>query len=332
MQDGQFQLTADASFSFVGSTLSIPTLKLTESIDSLEDLPARIRSLVVDRAQDIFKSTLEDPARWVQAIGAGAITEVDNVARILQDRFHKDADFIGRQLKTGLHLSSLEVAQSLKGINQTAEVIAKVLHDLGDPVGNVRDALERIGVPEGQISSILSPLFGIPHADFSTHVDTHADTPIVPPVQLHIDSSTPPVLFHSDEHAVPHADAHTDTPVIPPVRFHIDTPFTPHGDVHVDTPGPHGDIHGDAFHQGFHTDFSGPAVRTHTDIPGVGHADSHTDTPGQGHADVHIDTSARLHADAHTDIPPHHADSHTDTPGHGHIDAHGDAVVHTDAP
>jgi hypothetical protein len=348
MQDGQFQLTADASFSFVGTTLSIPTLKLTESIESLEDLPDRIRSLVIDRAQDIFKSTLEDPSRWVQAIAAGAIAEVDNAARILQDRFQKDADFIGRQLKTVLLLSSLQVAQSLQGIGQAPESIAKVLKNLGDQAGNIRDALERIGVPDSQISSILSDIFPTPHADFTTHVDTHADTPIIPPVQLHVDTTSPPVLFHSDEQAVPHIDAHTDTPIIPPVLIHVDTSATPHGDVHVDTPGPHGDAHGDVHgdahgdhfgvhfhgdsHAGPHTDFAGPPVRSHTDIPGVGHIDAHTDTPGHGHADIHIDAAAKLHVDAHTDVPPNHADAHTDTPGQGHVDAHGDTIVHTDAP
>jgi len=332
MLDGQFELVADGSFSFVGNTLNAPTLRLTASINSLKDLPDRVRDLVIDQVKEVFKSILEDPAKWVQAIAAKAIGDVENVAQILQDRFHKDVDFIGRQLKTVLLFSSVEVAQALKSINQAPEEIARVLHDLGDQAANIRDALERIGVPESQISSILSKLLNIPHADFSTHVDTHADTPIIPPVLFHLDASTPPVLFHSDEHAVPHADAHTDTPIIPPVLFHLDTSATPHGDIHVDSPGPHGDFHGDALHRGFHTDFTGPGVHTHTDIPGVGHADAHTDTPGQGHGDIHLDTSAKLHVDAHTDIPPQHTDAHTDTPGQGHVDAHSDAVVHADAP
>jgi hypothetical protein len=348
MVDGQFHFTAEASFTFVGTTLSIPRLTLSESIASIEDLPDRVRNLVVAQAQAIFKSTLEDAARWVHAIAAGAIVEVDNVAQILQDRFHKDADFIGRQLKTVLLRSSLEVAQSLKGIGQAPKAIATVLKNLGDQAGNIHDALKRIGVPESQISSILSDIFPSPHADFSTHVDTHADTPLIPPVHVHVDTTTPPVLFHSDEQAVPHIDAHTDAPLIPPVHLHADTSATPHGDVHVDTPGPHGDVHGDTHadahgdhfglhfhadsHVGPHTDFTGPPVRTHTDIPGVGHVDAHTDTAGRIHGDIHIDTAARLHIDAHTDVPGSHADAHTDTPGTGHVDTHGDVVVHTDAP
>jgi hypothetical protein len=334
MVDGQFELVAEGSFTFVGNSFNTPTLRITAAIDSLEQLPDRIRGLVAEKAEDIFRSVLEDPAKWVQAIAAGAIREVENVAKILKERFGESAEVIGRQLKTVLNQSSVEVAQALKGIGETPEKIAGVLRDLGDEAANVRNALERIGVPAAEISNILSNVFHIPHLDEALHTDVHTDSPFVPAMQIHTDSPfVPAVRAHLDSPFVPAVRAHTDSPFVPAVRAHTDSPFVPGVRFHSDEAGPHVDFHGDAFGGGPHGDSRGPHVDIHTDTPDQGHIDIHTDTPEQGHVDIHTDTPEQGHVDAHTDTPEQgHVDIHTDTPEQGHVDIHVDTAIHGDAP
>ena len=339
MADGSFELIADGGFTFAGNTLTLPTLKLTAAIDSLEELPPRVRDLVVAKAQDVFKSVLEDPGKWVQAIAANGIREVENVAKILKDRFGKDADFIGRQLKTVLNQSSLEVGQALKRIGEAPERIASVLCDLGDQAPNVRDTLNRIGIPADQISRIMRDTFpGIPHLDEVIHTDTHADSPVIPPVSQHTDS---PVIPHVDQHTdspvIPPVRQHTDSPVIPPVRQHTDSPFVPGVSLHTDDRGPgisnHVDRRVAGIHFDTHQDVPGPHFDAHADTPAVGHLDAHNDTPGRGHLDTHNDEPGRGHLDAHNDEATRgHLDAHNDEPGRGHVDAHGDVAVHADAP
>lgn len=86
----------------------------------------------------------------------------------------------------------------------------------------------------------------------TNHIDTHTDTPPIPPVSIHIDhQDTQPASTHTD---TPHLDFHTDshgdehgdlgTPV--PLHGEIPPPRLEHEDLHADTPGTaHGDVHND---------------------------------------------------------------------------------------
>lgn len=340
MQNGSFLLNAQGGFIFAGTRLNCPTIRITAEPESLKDLPDTIRDRVISDTQEVFRAFLKDPGRWVQAIAAGAIREVENVGGILKDHFNQGADFIGRQLKTVLMQSSVQVAQALQGISEAPERIAEVLRDLGDPSANVREALGRIGVPAGEVSRIMAATFpDIPHLDHVVHTDAHGDTPLIPAIRQHTDTPLiPHVDQHSDTPLSVHVDQHTDTPLIPPIRQHADTPFIPPVSFHTDERAPHVvnwhndwrrfGVHGDA-----HGDVPGSHLDTHTDRPAVGHIDSHTDRSGQGHADAHNDRAHRAHVDIHNDESGRgHADIHSDEPERGHVDAHSDTSHHVDAP
>jgi hypothetical protein len=335
MRNGVFELNATGSFVFVGNVLKIPRLRITTEFDSLEEIPPKIRQLVIDRAKDVFQSVLEDPAKWVQAIADKGIREVEDVAKQLKERFDKDAEFIGRQLKTVLLKSSVEVGQALKGIGEAPERIATILRDLNDPAANVREALERIGIPAAEVGRIMRDVFpSIPHLDETIHTDTHADSPVIPPIRQHTDTPlVPHIDQHTDMRVIPHVDQHTDTRAIPPVRQHTDTPLIPGVRVHTDGRGPGLSNHVDTRFVKSHQDVPGPHLDAHTDTPRVGHGDVHTDTRGQGHLDAHNDQAHRGHIDAHNDEARRgHLDAHNDEPGRGHLDAHGDASTHVDTP
>ncbi len=179
-------------------------------------------------------------------------------------------------------------------------------------------------------------------------IDVHADTPLIPPVQLHGDAG------HGDAHGdMGHADVHGDA-------GHGDAHGDAgHGDAHGDAG--HGDAHGDAGHGDAHGD-TGAHIDTHGDfhgdVGGLGgpHGDAHGDSGGLGvhldfavggaHADsgalgIHGDANPiSLHGDSnalgvHADTPSIglHGDSpqvgiHADTPQVGHLDVHGDVVNH----
>jgi len=338
MSNGSFLLVANGQFIFAGNTLTLPTFQTTIAIDSLHSLPQQIHDLVVAKVQDVFRSILGDPDKWLAAIAAKAIQNVENVAAILKNQFGKDAAYIGPKLKSVLNFSSLEVGQALKGIGTAPEDIASVLRGLGDPVQNVRDTLTRLGVPVDQISHILSTAFGIPHLDHILHTDFHADTALVPPVNVHGDTPlVPPVNIHGDTPLIPPIHIHGDTPLIPHLDQHADTPWIPRVNQHTDFRGPGISNHFDKriarHHIDQHKDVPGPHVDTHIDTPGRAHLDTHTDTAGRAHIDTHTDTAGRAHIDVHTDTPGRaHIDVHTDTPGQARVDTHVNTSVHTDSP
>jgi hypothetical protein len=338
MSNGSFSLVANGQFIFAGNTLTIPTFQTTTAIDSLHSLPQQIRDLVVQKVQDVFQSILGDPDKWLAAIAANAIRDVENIAGILKNRFGKDATYIGTRLKSVLHDSSLEVGQALKGIGTAPEDIAAELRNLGDQAPNVRDTLTRLGVPADQISRILSTTFAIPHLDQIVHTDFHGDTPLIPPVNIHGDTPLiPPVNIHGDTPLIPPVNIHGDTPLIPHLDQHVDTPLVPRVNQHTDHRGPgianHLDKRIAGHHIDQHTDVPGPHIDTHIDTPGRARIDTHTDSPGRAHIDTHTDSRGRAHVDVHTDtLGRSHIDTHTDTPGQARVDTHVNTSVHTDSP
>lgn len=316
--DGAFELTAGGTFVFAGNTIVAGNLHYNTEIESLEDLPARVRDDIVDHLKDLVKDVLQDPSKWVRAIAVNAIQGVENVAEVLKTRFGQDADFIGEQLKKVLGLSSLDVAQRLAAIGEAPEKIAAVLKKLGDDAVNVRNALDRLGIAADKVHEIMGHIFSeIPHIDGPAvqHVDFYT----VPAVNT-------PAGPHADAYAIPHADIgpgpHSDFYAIPHVDHegpHADTPHNDGHPFHTDTHIDHGSGH---FHVDSHTDAAGP----HVDIPGVDtHEPAHIDTPAQSHSDgpvpPHTDTPPQNHTDGpvpkHVDTPPQ---GHVDTPEQGHVD------------
>lgn len=284
-QDDQFQMSIDGKFHFQGNELTLPKLQLTAQPDSLEKLPDLIKQQITENAGELFNDMLTNPNNWLQGIKDGLVEGVENVSKVLKDKFNRSIEQIGTDIRNTLGLGSAAAAQGLKDIGEGAENIARVLKDLGDPSGEVRAALVNVGFPSENISHAMQAVFSeIAHIDFPSqgHIDTpltpHIDTPLTPhidvaaqghcdigaqvhidvPAQGHIDFRTGHIdsggFIHGDFagiHGDTAATPHLDTPLIP----HCDTPLTPHGDI---------------------------ASIGHGDIPAVGHGDS----PATPHGDA----------------------------------------------
>jgi hypothetical protein len=353
--DRVFSARIDGSFSFAGLTLNLPTISLSVSPNSIEEIPELVKQRIIENARDVFEDILNDAGKWLEAIGDQLIEIADDatekakqVARVLRDQFNEGADEVGAAIRNTLNLGSKAAAEGLKSIGETPAKIASVLRDLGDGVDQVSsvlkdlggsvdeigDALRGAGFSDADIDNALRILFPIP----PVHLDIHTDTPIIPAVSFHGDAPfIPAVSLHGD---VGHGDAHGD---VGHGDSHVDTGHGDlHGDAgHADVHGDvghgdaHGDVHSDAhgdnfafsFHEdtriGPHTDIR--AVGTHTDVAAVG---THTDIAAVGlHTDI---AEVGWHTDIaevgwHTDTPEvGHVDLHTDTPEVGHGDAHGD--------
>lgn len=276
-QDGRFEMSINGSFEVQGLKLQLPSILLTARPDSLESLPELIEQKIKDNASDLFQSLLEDPLKWLQGIKDGLIEGVENVAKVLKEKFNRTAEQIGADIRNTLELGSDAAAEGLKSIGEDVEKIAGILKDLGEPVDNVRNALTRAGFSSENVRDTMQKLFSeIPHLDVSEIL--HCDIPLTP---------------------------HGDTPLTP----HVDTPLTPHGDMgaelhidvesvghidfregHIDSGGfIHGDfggIHGDSVATP-HLDEPG---RLHLDVESVGHGDiasvGHLDIPAVGHCDI----------------------------------------------
>ena len=331
--DRVFLVRIDGSFSFVGTSFNLPTISLSVSPDSIEEIPELVKQKIIENAKDVFADLLSDAGKWLEAVGdelieiVGDATEkAKQVAHALRDQFNQSAEEVGTAIRDNLALGSKAAAEGLKSIGEAPAKIASVLKDLGDGINEVSsvlkdlgegiddigDALRGAGFSDTDINNVLRILFPIPPIHLDIHTDTaiipavsfHGDSPVIPAVSLHGDAG------HGDAHGdAGHGDAHGDA-------GHGDAHGDAgHGDVHGDVGhgDAHGDAHGDNFALSFHTDTHGGP---HTDIASVG---IHTDTPEVG---VHNDIAS---VGIHTDTPEvGHMDLHTDTPEVGHGDAHGD--------
>ncbi|MFB9327998.1 hypothetical protein ACFFSY_18895 [Paenibacillus aurantiacus] len=284
-QDGQFRMSIDGKFHFQGNELSLPKLQLTAQLESLEKLPELIKQQISDNAGELFKDMLADPNKWLQGIKDELIEGVENVSKVLKDKFSRSAEQIGTDIRNTLGLGSAAAAQGLKDINEGAENIARVLKALGDPSGEVRAALVNAGFPSEDISHAMQVVFSeIAHIDFPSQ--GHIDTPLTP----HIDM---PLTPHVDIAEQGHCDIEA--------QIHVDVPGQGHIDAwtgHIDSGG---FIHGDF--GGIHGDTS---VTPHLDTPLIPHCDTpltpHGDIASIGHGDVsevgHADSPATPHGDA----------------------------------
>jgi hypothetical protein len=368
--DRIFSARIDGSFGFVGANFNLPTISLSVSPDSIEEIPELVKQKIIDNAKDVFEDLLNDAGKWLEAVreklielAEDATEKAKQVAHVLRDKFNESAEEVGTAIRNTLNLGSKAAAEGLKSIGESTETVTKVLKDLGEEAEAIGNILKAFGEPEDQIRGALRSagfsddvidaaigiLFPIPR-----HIDVHTDTPLIPPISIHGDTPLiPAVSIHGDTPLIPAVSIHGDTPLIPAVSIHGDTPLIPavsiHGDTplippvraHIDTPSVgHIDFHTDVFGGGPHGDVSGALHGdAHTDIPGSVHIDAHTDTPEAIHIDAHTDTPEAIHIDAHTDTPEAiHVDAHTDTPEAIHVDAHTDTPgvghgdIHGDAP
>jgi hypothetical protein len=353
--DRVFSVRINGSFSFVGTSFNLPTISLSVSPNSIEEIPELVKQKIIDNAKDVFEDLLNDAGKWLEAVGDELIELAENatekakqVARVLRDQFNESAEEVGTAIRNTLDLGSKAAAEGLESIGESAEKIASVLKDLGDGIDEISsvlkdlgegiddigDALRAVGFSDTDIDNVLRLLFQIP----PIHLDIHTDTPIIPAISIHGDSPLIPAVSlhgdvgHGDAHGdVGHGDAHGDAGHsdmhgdVGHADIHGDVG---HGDAHGDV---HSDVHGDNFAFSFHEDTRvGPhtdirAVGTHTDVAAVG---THTDIAAVGfHTDI---AEVGAHTDIaevgfHTDTPEvGHVDWHTDTPEVGHGDAHGD--------
>ncbi len=349
-----FSARVNGSFSFVGTSFNLPTISLSVSPDSIEEIPKLVKQRIIDNAKDVFEDLLNDAEKWLEAVGDELIELAENatekakqVARVLRDQFNESAEEVGTAIRNTLDLGSKAAAEGLESIGESAEKIASVLKDLGDSIDDVSsvlkylgrgvdeigDALRGAGFSDADIDNALRILFPIP----PIHIDIHTDTPIIPAISFHGDTPLIPAVSlhgdvgHGDAHGdAVHVDAHGDAVHVDAHgdAVHVDA----HGDAgHGDSRGAHGDVHGDGWLAKFHTDgWSGPHIDTkvvnfHSDTKAV---NFHSDTQA---INFHSDTQAvNIHVDEpavgfHTDTPEAgHVDLHTDTPEVGHGDAHGD--------
>jgi len=357
--DRVFSARIEGRFSFVGTSFNLPTISLSVSPQSLEEIPEFVKQKVIEEAKDIFQELFTDAGKWLQAVGeelieiAGdAIEKAKQVAQALRNQFNQGAEEVGTAIRNTLDLGSRAAAEGLKSIGENAARIATVLKDLGDELdevssilkdldydsGVVGDALKAAGFPSADVDNIVRILFPIPPI-IVPHVDIHTDTPIIPGVSLHGDSPVIPAVSlhvdvgHGDAHGdAVHVDAHGDAVHVDAHgdAAHVDA----HGDAgHGDSRGVHGDAHTDVWRVKAHIDnWSGPHIDTklvkfHSDTKAV---NFHSDTQA---VNFHSDTQAvNFHVDdaavgTHTDTPEvGHIDAHTDTPEVGHGDVHGDVL------
>jgi len=344
--DRVFSARIDGRFSFVDTSFNLPTISLSISPQSIEEIPELVKQKVIEEAKDIFQEVFTDAEKWLKAVGeelievAGdAIEKAKQVAHALRNQFNQGAEEVGFAIWNTLDLGSRAAAEGLKSIGESTETIAKVLKNLGDEAEDIVDILKTLGEPEDQIRNVLRSIgFSDDVIDAAIgvlipipqHLDIHTDTPLIPAVSVHGDTPLiPAVSAHGDTPLIPAVSAHGDTPLIPAVSAHGDTPLIPGVRAHGDTPRRgHVDVHVDErFIPDMHSDVSGILhVDWHTDTPSAVHVDWHTDTPSAVHVDWHTDTPSAVHVDIHTDTPEAvHIDVHTDTPDVGHGDMHGDA-------
>lgn len=169
--------------------MALPALTLDVNGAALASLPGMIWSEIVA----VFTAAVQDPAQWLQLVGAGVVQGIAGAAQIgsiLASTFNQTADQVGQLMHSVEGFGADQIAAGMQAAGAGAEDVASALTGFGYPADIVNAAL-----------SIFPD-----HVDFSMG---HVDTP----------------EFHTDSHVDFGIDTHVDTTVLPHVDTgtHIDT-------------------------------------------------------------------------------------------------------------
>ncbi|MEM6989315.1 MAG: tectonin domain-containing protein [Myxococcota bacterium] len=100
LSGGQLGVLMTGSFQWAGQTLSIPTLMISSpSAALLRDLPGEAIKHITANLDAIFSGVFSDADQWVQGVGDGFITGVDDSYDVVTSHFGKTADDAQRLLQ-----------------------------------------------------------------------------------------------------------------------------------------------------------------------------------------------------------------------------------------
>ena len=152
LMDRVFSARIDGSFSFVGITLNLPTISLSVSPNSIEEIPELVKQKIIDNAKDVFEYLFNDAGKWLKAVGddlieiaEDATEKAKQVAYVLRDQFKQSPD---------------QIAIQLRDIGVQADSIAKIFKDqFNIPENSIADALLIAGFAPNDIVITTGLLF-----------------------------------------------------------------------------------------------------------------------------------------------------------------------------
>ena len=150
--DRVFSARIDGSFSFAGTSFNLPTISLSVSPNSIEEIPELVKQRIIDNAKDIFESLFNDSGKWVKAVGDGLI-------KIAEDATEK-AKQVANVLRDQFQQSPEQIAMQLKDIGVQADSIANIFKDQFNISGqSIVDALRVAGFDPNDIVIATNLLF-----------------------------------------------------------------------------------------------------------------------------------------------------------------------------
>jgi hypothetical protein len=164
-----FSARIDGNFSFVGITFSLPTISLSVSPNSLEEILELVKQKIIDNSKDIFEELFNNAGKWLEALSQDLIEvaqdisgKAEKVAHILHEHFQQNAHEVGVALLNTLQLGSDATAWGLNSIGEGAESVAKILKSLDVDLDNIRNALSHIGLSGDEVDTLFNILFACP--------------------------------------------------------------------------------------------------------------------------------------------------------------------------
>jgi hypothetical protein len=185
---GKVEMTVAAAFSVLGIRMTLPKIKL--DAPKFDDIPPAILRYVEKNAAALLAELLQ-LENWLKSILQGVISEVEDAARVLKEHFKQAEAEIARALhRLGRNVE--EIVKSLDRLAYTPEQIVKAMGSLAGQVGDtteevtrvlietlgkpadtvagalkaaskapqvVKDALEKAGVPIGEVEKVITKHF-----------------------------------------------------------------------------------------------------------------------------------------------------------------------------
>lgn len=152
-------ISISASFDFMGIGFHLP--RFSVNISTLAEIPKEILDKLRSGATKIFAAILNDPDKWLLAVGKRFINEVEDVGRVLVKHFGKTTEFAAHAMGVTLRLPYDVTAKSLHELGETPEHIAKLMSAAAYPAKEIANALIHIGKSPEVVASILKKTLGL---------------------------------------------------------------------------------------------------------------------------------------------------------------------------
>ena len=156
VENGPLAMKVGGRITIVGMNVTLPEFAV--DVSSLDQLPQALLEYIRDHVVELLGDLFSDVGLWLKAIADKLIESVENVARALSEHFKRTSQQIAEAMLDVLDDTVEVTAKALKDIGEKVEEIGRILNRLGRTDEEVANALRSIGAAPEVIGNVLKEL------------------------------------------------------------------------------------------------------------------------------------------------------------------------------